>query len=256
VAVLLTCLTATPAGATGEGDATGTGTIVIVEIRDAMGTPISVPPDGLDILRGTVGPDAGPDGAESGTGAVVYGGTATTSGTGVTTQVAVTSAVNATASSAGAADALETVSGFIQFINESGQAFEIDVRFDWGVTASATVMDAALETAAAPMADVEFSEASGGSTTSPCTGGLLVDYLLTAGPAPPNDTPANVGGSFDRTVILPDGETCAYNTLVQTAANAQAAAVMPTLPTLAAVLMALMLLVAAARWLGRSKPAV
>ena len=168
---LLVCL-ATSAEATGEADATAMGTISIVEIRDAAGGSIPAPM-GLTINPIVVGPDQGPDGAETGTGAVVYGGTAVTTGMAETTQVALTSAVNATASPAGSADGLETVSGSIQFLSEVDGNLEIDIQFDWGSTASATVTDDTLETAQVLLVDVELNESSGGSPNSLCTGGLV-----------------------------------------------------------------------------------
>ena len=251
VVAALFCLVAASASATGEADAYSGGIISIVEIRDAMGTTLTSLPDGLDIVPGTVGPDEGPDDPESGTGVVVFGGAAAATGMGLTTQVDISSDTNATASPAGAADGLETASGFIQFLNNSGQAVEIDVRFAWGLGASATVTDAALETAEVTLSAVEFQDATGGSPTSPCnTPGLLVDEDLTAGPAPPDDTPAGMAGIYDTTVLLPNGETCSYVALVQTAARAGAEAEMiPSLPALATLLLGLALVAMAYRWL-------
>ena len=235
-------LGAAPVAATATATASGSATMTIVQIRDALGNVIPAPA-GLAINPFTLGPNQGPDAAETGTGAVAYSGTAMISGMAETTSVAITSGVMASASPAGTAEGTELVSGDIQFINNSGQTLTIDVQFDWAVSASATVTDAALETAQVFIADVEIQESLGGSPTSPCTGGLFVDAELNLVSAPP-DAAAGMGPSTTmRTVVLPDEETCSFSSLAQLTAEAQAEPMeMPSLPAAMAMLLLLALL--------------
>ena len=257
-AVLLAAglLNPAPAEATATATATGTATMEVVQIRDAAGAPIPAPA-GLAVNHFVGAPAEGPDAAETGTGAVVYGGTATTSGMGETAQVAISSSVVATASPSGSAEGIETVSGTIQFINNSGQTLSIDVDFDWAVNASSSVMDTALETAQVVIADVELQESLGGSPTSPCTGGLFVDAELNAVSAPPDASSAIGPSSTSRTVLLPDGETCSFTSLAQMVAEAQAQpepVPMPSLPGAMAVVL-LLALMGAGWWRLSRRPA-
>ena len=232
----------------------GSGVISIVDIKDVAGASIP-PPPGLNIHPFFVGPDHVVV-EKSGSGALTFAGSAGIIGSGASTTVSAASDLSGTAVPAGVAEGIETTSGSIQFINNSGQAVEVTVRFDYTASASATVTDAALETVSRVFYDVEFQETLGGDPDSPCTGGILVDVEIPSFGAPPDTTAPTVANFLQRTVTIPAGSTCSYSSLVQTAGRAEAKAPpqpiasVPTLGTWAAGLLALILLLAGIRRVG------
>ena len=230
---------------------TGSGEISIVGFRDVAGAPIMVPP-GFDIFPSTVGPNQGVL-EESGSGILTFAGTAGVSGSGASTMVSISSNLGGTAVPAGVADGVETVTGAIQFINNSAHAVEVTVRFSYDYWAGASVTDPVLETVSDVFYNVEFQEATGGDPNSPCTGGLLVDEDMFGLGAPPDDITPAIANFLDRSVTIPEGANCIYTALVQTGGKAMAiaplqpAAIIPTLGLWGAALLVLGLLLVGIR---------
>ncbi|MEL7210823.1 MAG: hypothetical protein AAGK32_21730, partial [Actinomycetota bacterium] len=141
-------------------------------MADANGTPFTALPTGVTISPFATG---GPTTVEqSGSGALGFAGSFTSSGAGLTAAATASSDMTATATPAGVADGLETGAASIQVINSSQVTIQVTVRFDYTRTAAASVTDPALESVTDGLADVELSEASGGGP-SPCNTSFIVD---------------------------------------------------------------------------------
>ena len=138
---------------------------------------------------------------------------------------------------------IETVSGSIQFINNSGATVQVTVEFAAAISAMGSVTDPALESVSNVFYGVEFSESSGGDPNSPCTGGLFLDQQAYGLGAPPNTALGPLGTPAMRTASIPDGSTCSFNFLVQTGGRAAALPAVPLLtgPQLAFLALALLL---------------
>jgi len=235
--------------------ARGSGDISIVEIRDASGSPVTALPD-FDIFPSVAGP-VPMEVEKTGSGVLAFAGSAGSAGSDVTTTVSIASDLSGSAVPVGVSNGIETVLGSIQFINNSGQAVEVTVRFDYGAFASATVTDAALETVSLVFYDIEFQESRGGDSNSPCIGGILVEADETPGFGAPPDAEKSVPAAFfERTMTIPNGSTCDYTALVQTSGRAEAIAPtapaqpIPTLGLWATTLMAVLLMLLGIRKAG------